>query len=275
MMQLNNRISQLTTTTQRLDNLAREKEERFSKEKEWADKKTVLGNKIAQFSEDEKQVSYIDSLWTIFFYWHLTVRMSHCFYRGSHQQLQIQIAPIRAQLQNKETEKGRIVHMFDDREENADSNLQSFDRDYRKLQELDNEIEGYIASNQPAALIKVEKDIRVAEDRIKAKNKEISALRPELDRMQKMVDDQENQKSNLTHNIRLISAQEAIAKIEVQIERLAEKKAEIEGAETMDDDNTALQSKKSELTSEMARMEGRKSEIIEYIMGLKVSESAK
>lgn len=194
---------------------------------------------------------------------------------GSHQQLQIQIAPIRAQLQNKETEKGRIVHMFDDREENADSNLQSFDRDYRKLQELDNEIEGYIASNQPAALIKVEKDIRVAEDRIKAKNKEISALRPELDRMQKMVDDQENQKSNLTHNIRLISAQEAIAKIEVQIERLAEKKAEIEGAETMDDDNTALQSKKSELTSEMARMEGRKSEIIEYIMGLKVSESAK
>lgn len=61
-MQLNNRISQLTTTTQRLDNLAREKEERFSKEKEWADKKTVLGNKIAQFSEDEKQVSYIDSL---------------------------------------------------------------------------------------------------------------------------------------------------------------------------------------------------------------------
>jgi hypothetical protein len=58
MMQLNNRISQLTTTTQRLDNLAREKEERFSKEKDWTDKKKILGDNIAKLTEDEKQVRF-------------------------------------------------------------------------------------------------------------------------------------------------------------------------------------------------------------------------
>jgi predicted nucleic acid-binding Zn-ribbon protein len=160
--------------------------------------------------------------------------------------------------------------MFDTEEERLDSNLNSFLVESLNLKEIAKDIDAYIESNQPAALAKVERDIKATSNRFKAKQKEIEALKPQLERMQKMVDDQENQKNNLAHNIRLITVQEEITKIDEEIETLMQKRAGIERADTIDGDMEALDDKKKSLVSSIARLDGRKGEIIEQIRGLKV-----
>ena len=106
----------------------------------------------------------------------------------------------------------------------------------------------------------------------KEKRSQISSLQPDLDQLAKAVDDQERHKKNLKENIDLIASRQRVATLEDEIAKLEEQYSNVEGHETCQDDLDSLTSRKQKSLSSIARLEGRRGEIVESIRSLKVSE---
>lgn len=71
-------------------------------------------------------------------------------------------------------------------------------------------------------------------------------------------------------NIDLISKRQNIENLEKEITDLEEAASNVEGHETCVNDLNSLESRKEQSMSSIARLEGRRGEILESIRGLKV-----
>ena len=185
-------------------------------------------------------------------------------------QLHEQLAPIQIQIRTKKTEKQRLRTLGQEEEDQANANCISFASDVSKLKDISEKVDEYIESNRQSELDELTKDALTVQEKVKKKQAEIDTMKPELDNLSKAVDDQERHKKNLEENINIIQARRKMDLIENDIKRLNESKAGIEGQDTCDEDLERVLQSREENLSKKARLEGRRSEIVEAIRGIKV-----
>ena len=146
----------------------------------------------------------------------------------------------------------------------------SFAADVSSLKEISEKIDDYVESNKENELEEVLKESETVQEKIKKKQAEIDTVQPELDALTRAIGDQENHKKNLQENIAIIKSESNIDKLEKEIEKLEKSIASVEGQETCDTDLEHVMGQLKEYHSTQARLDGRRSEIVESIRGLKV-----
>ena len=103
---------------------------------------------------------------------------------------------------------------------------------------------------------------------IKNKQEEIKSMKPALEQITKIVDDQERQKKNLQQNIELLDALKRINVIKQEKEAVLHKLESVEGGSTCAQDKEALIEREHELKNEKARLRGKRDQLREAIMGI-------
>ena len=96
-------------------------------------------------------------------------------------------------------------------------------------------------------------------------------IEPELDRLNKAIDDHERHKKLIQENLDLLEAGERIKDIKKDLDRLKEDMGQVEGSDTYHQALNQCQTRLSELVENRARYEGRRGGIVEQIRTLKVS----
>jgi DNA repair protein RAD50 len=106
-------------------------------------------------------------------------------------------------------------------------------------------------------------------DNLKKKELEQTRIKPELDRLTKIVDDQAREHKNLQENIKLFDRMEEIEKNQEELRRLEKEKSGIEGADTAEEDMKKLIKRENGFIADIGRLEGRRAEIVDAIRGVK------
>jgi DNA repair exonuclease SbcCD ATPase subunit len=156
-------------------------------------------------------------------------------------------------------------------EEKLNSTLNSFTGAVQDLKAVAGQIDEYNQSSSEESFEQVTKKAEMLAEKGEKKLSEIQKLQPELDRIGKAVEDHERHKKNLKENFDLISSGQRIEELEKEVAKLEEASSNVEGHETCYDDIESLTSRKQDVTSSIARLEGRRGEILESIRGLKVT----
>jgi DNA repair protein RAD50 len=187
----------------------------------------------------------------------------------AHTQLSEQIAPLKQRVDAKEQHKGRAMKLMEEEEEKFTDIYSNFTSSVQELNRIISVVDEYLKSSKAEEVADLEKENdRLAESE-KEKRKEHQGMKPELDRLTKMVDDHDRERKNLEENIQLIQATENIEGLRKDIAELEKELSRVEGRETLGDDETQLAKRRNHLIADMARQDGRKGEIIETIRGLK------
>jgi DNA repair protein RAD50 len=184
-------------------------------------------------------------------------------------QLSEQIAPLNQRIEMKEKEKVRMRNLAEEEEKSITDTLNSFLNAVGSLREIVNSIDEYNASNSADAADRYERESEELAVKAKEKADEYASLKPSLDRLTKLVDDQERQKKNLEENIELTQSLQLTAALNRDILALNDKISRVEGRETSEEDMHRLRKQRLELTTEKARCEGRRGEIVQSIQALK------
>jgi DNA repair protein RAD50 len=98
---------------------------------------------------------------------------------------------------------------------------------------------------------------------------EVESLKPKLEQITKIVDDQERQKNNLLQNIELLESRKREDIIRQEIESLERKLSRVEGGDTCWKDKEALDKREIELRNNKASLKGRRNQLLEVVMGIK------
>ena len=123
-------------------------------------------------------------------------------------QLSEQIAPLNQRIEAKESQKNRARKLAEEEEKRITSTLSEFNNDVSSLQNIVDAIDEYVKSNSGDEVQRLESK---KEDLVKmhaSKNKEIETMMPDLNRLTKIVDDQEQQRKNLEDNIKVIHSKQ-------------------------------------------------------------------
>jgi DNA repair protein RAD50 len=184
-------------------------------------------------------------------------------------QLSEQIAPLNQRIETKEKEKIRMRNLAEEEEKTITEALNAFNNGVGSLRDIVHSIDDYNASNSGDAADRFKKESEELALKSEEKANEYASLRPSLERLMKMVDDQERHKKNLEENIELIHSLQLTASLNKDILELNDKISRVDGRETCDDDMNRLRKQRLELSTEKARYEGRRSEIMQSIQGLK------
>lgn len=243
MSTLNNRINNVSIQAQRMEKLAREKEEKFAKDQELAERKIVLNNKIDSFVTEDRK-------------------------------LKEDIAPIRNKMRKKEEEKKTMRKLSLEEEGRASDTFNSFVAAVKGLKELAIQIDEYQDSSNEAELNEVSEVQEGIAKKVQGEHRQIESLQPDLDRLAKAVEDQERHKKDLRENLEIIVSRQRIDELKKQISELEETASNVEGHATCYDDLQRIASRNQTRLSSMARLDGRRGEIIESIRGLKRKLSA-
>lgn len=160
-------------------------------------------------------------------------------------------------------------NLAEEEEKSITDTLNAFTNSVGSLREIVHSIDVYNTSNSGDAADRYEKESNELALKSKEKSNEYANLKPSLERLTKMVDDQERQKKNLANNIELMQSLQSTASLNKDILELDDKISRVEGRETCGEDADRLDNQKLELTTEKARFEGRRGEIMQSIQGLK------
>jgi DNA repair protein RAD50 len=114
----------------------------------------------------------------------------------------------------------------------------------------------------------IDAELAKLSEKITAEKEALEELMPTLDAVAKAVDDQARHKKLLQDNIELLENLEEIQELEDAIEALKKERSEVEGSDTADEllQKTVETISKNEAI--IARLEGRRAEIIEQVRGL-------
>ena len=101
------------------------------------------------------------------------------------------------------------------------------------------------------------------------KNKEIEKMMPDLNRLAKIVDDQEQQRKNLEDNIKVIHSKRKMKELEKELADIEEESTNIDARKGLEEDQERLRKRNDELIARKARLEGKRGVIVETVRGLK------
>ena len=138
----------------------------------------------------------------------------------------------------------------------------------QRLQDLSRQIDSFGSGLNADNLERINAKVAKITEKIAAEKKALEELTPELEAVSKAVDDQARHKKLLHDNIELLETLEEIQTLEEEIKELNEKKSKVEGYDTAEE----LLQKAAETVSKnegmIARLDGRRAEIIEQVRGL-------
>lgn len=180
-----------------------------------------------------------------------------------------QIAPLKQRAEAKENQKARAQKLMEEEEERITETLSSFFASVQELKKIVSSIDEYENSNKGNGVSQLEEENHRLAEQAMEKRREHDNMKPELDRLTKMVDDQERERKNLEENINLMNSMDKIKVLEKEIAILHKELSRVEGSETIYDDIHQLTDRKNQLFADQARLEGRRGEIIENIRSLK------
>ena len=184
-------------------------------------------------------------------------------------QLGEKITALTQKVNAKEAEKGRLYSHANDEELKLNASLNEFMTDVKHLQDLSDLIDEYTNRNDgESALDQISSNVQKVVAKIKAKKKELSALQPSLENVKKAVSDQERHRKLLRENIDLLMSETQIEEDKEKLAKHKEDKAKIKGHDEVEEKLDELKGVMQKHEGIIARLEGRRSEMIDQIRGL-------
>lgn len=152
--------------------------------------------------------------------------------------------------------------------------INTFVTDVKHLRDLSDRIDEFTDRDDGEALDRISADVDKVVAKVKAKRKELSALMPDVEKAKKAVSDQERHRKLLRDNCDLIMSENQIEEVKSKLSKHQEDKGNIEGADELEPKLEELNQTIQKNESLIARLEGRRSEMIDQIRGLNRKLSA-
>ena len=187
--------------------------------------------------------------------------------------LQDELAPLEQKEKSKEQEKQRLRKMNEEEYERHSETLSNFLQLAGELKDLVMKIEQYEDSTNEEELASIGNRTETLAKKREDKLKAISRMNPELQQLEKAIEDQDAYKRNLRDNLDIISTTQRIKQLEKDLDSLKVESNNIEGHETVYDDFESLRNRQTTTGKAIARLEGRRGEILESIRSAKVRTS--
>mmetsp|Transcript_27257 Transcript_27257/g.40242 ORF Transcript_27257/g.40242 Transcript_27257/m.40242 type:complete len:1418 (-) Transcript_27257:229-4482(-) len=240
-MQLNTKAANLSASASRTEQLVKDREAKFAKEKQALMRRTELNEKINQWQDEEKKI--VD-----------------------------QMASLRPKIRVKENEKQKQREHSKEEEERLSSNVSSFTGQLSSLKNLDQDIAKSDANNSDhkASLETIEHKLQILKDQKKEQEARLKdELQPELDRIQRSIADQESHRTMISGNLELLKYQEKLKSLEKEMNNLEHELENIEGHDVAMQEYAEASKRKAKLLDTKARLEGRRGGFAEQIRSLK------
>ena len=138
------------------------------------------------------------------------------------------------------------------------------------MQNIVDSIDKYDKSNSQDDVQRLEAKKEALTQKAEDKHEEIERLEPDLNRLVKIVDDQDQERRNLIENIKVIKCREKYERLRDEMDEIEKrKKSKKHNAEELDDIQKSLRRRNDELIASTARFEGRRGVTVESIRGVK------
>ena len=146
--------------------------------------------------------------------------------------------------------------------------INTFVTDVKHLRDLSDRIEAFTDRDDGESLDRISADVEKVVTKIMAKKKELSALMPDVEKARKAVSDQERHRKLLGDNCDLINSENQIEEVKEKLSKHQEDKDNVEGADILEGKLEELNVSIQKHEGLIARLEGRRSEMIDQIRGL-------
>jgi chromosome segregation ATPase len=193
----------------------------------------------------------------------------------SYAQLHDEISSLKAKVRTKDSEKGRLRNASKDEEDRLSDIDKRFSNDVSNLRQLATQIESYVGSNKENDLNRIKDKLSNLAQRSQEKESELAEIEPQLDQLNKAIDDQLRHKKLIQENIDALAAGEKIKDLKKDLSRLKEDIGQVEGSDTYVQVLNQSQTRLLELVESKARHEGRRGGIVDQIRLLKVRSRAR
>ena len=184
-------------------------------------------------------------------------------------QLSEQIAPLNQRIDAKEDQKKRARKLAEEEENRISTTVSHFNEDVAALNSIVDSIQNYEKSNSQNEVQRLEAKQETLAKESKIKKEEMEKMQPDLERLTKLVDDQEQQRKNLEDNISVIQSEQKIKELKKELAEIEEKIEDVDGRDSLEEDHKRLQNRNEVLIASKARLEGKRGMIIEAVRGLK------
>merc|ERR1712238_549661 len=174
-----------------------------------------------------------------------------------------QIAPLNQRMIQKESLKSRTRKHAQDEDNRISSTLASFKNDVTALQNIVDSIEEYEKSSSQDNIEQIEEENKELIVKSKAKKKELDEMKPQLEKMTDIVDDQKEQKKNLENNINLAISRQKIKSYDEKIAGITDKLSDHDPFDSLNGDKHRLRKRNEGLIANKARLEGRRGEVMD------------
>lgn len=159
--------------------------------------------------------------------------------------------------------------MAEEEENRITSTLTAFNNDITALQNIVDAIDEYERSNSEDDVQRLEAKRDNLAQKEKEKHNEIERMEPDLNRLTKIVDDQELQRKNLEDNIKVIHSEQKMEEFEEELVEIKKEFECIDGRDSLEEDQDRLRERNDELIANKARLEGKRGVIIDTVRALK------
>ncbi|CAB9512437.1 DNA repair protein RAD50 [Seminavis robusta] len=176
-----------------------------------------------------------------------------------------QMNSFQQKIKAKNDEKKRIYNNAMSQESKLSKILGDFKGEMKHLQDISDQIERYNGNDQ---LEKIEADVAAILENIEKKKEEMERIQPILDAASKAVDDQARYEKVLQDNIDFLTTLDEISQIEDEMSKLKAQRDAVEGGDTAEDLLIEAQEKMQKSDATLARLDGRRTEIVEQIRNL-------
>ena len=189
-------------------------------------------------------------------------------------QLGEKITSLTQKVNAKEAEKGRLYSHSNDEELKLNEVINTFVTDVKHLRDLSDRIDEFEARDDGETLDQISADVDKIVAKVEAKKQELRALQPDVEKAKKAVGDQERHRKLLRDNCDLIMSETQIEDVKEKLSKHQEDRNNIEGADKFEGKLEELSITIQKNESLIARLEGRRSEMIDQIRGLNRKLSA-
>lgn len=186
------------------------------------------------------------------------------------QKLSNELAPLEQKEKSRGQELERLMKMNHEESQRQSDTLNNFRDVSRDLKKLMDAIETYEASATEDSLTNHENRSQALKGQVESKTEAIAAIQPALQEVQKAIEDQDAHKKNLEENLSILNARHKIAKLKKDIAHVKAKINSVAGHETAVDDLDSLNNRKTKIGKAIARIEGRRGELVEGMRSVKV-----
>lgn len=227
-------------------------------------------NEQKTLGEREKEVSHklLELTYRVF------VTTNSFAYANFKHKISNELQPLKLRIKKKEQDRHRARVEASAEEQRLSQSVNEFAREVRQLRDLARHIDEYELTGRASELSRLQSHLESKALKIDGRKKDLLAMQPDIDKIKNLVQDQERRKNELKYNIQMI---EEIATISDLSEAIAKKEKAltlIEGYDTVVDMASVASAKRDKLLERKAQTEGRYSEVVERIRGLKVCTSS-